>query len=239
MSKIDYFENYSQTQSLQNGFNQAQLDWGVNYFNNHFLPHLPENKDIKILEIGCGWGKFLKALELSGYNNLTGIDVSGQQVEIAKKYIGLKNIFVADAINYVDKSDDKFDVVILSDVLEHLQNDYAVELFIKIYDKLNKNGRIIVQVPNGMSLLNPIRYADITHVQAFIPQSLGQIFRLSGFNHIQCFAVPPKGAGLKTKVRGILWKLIINPIMNIYMLIANGDTMGGIYTSNIIAVAQK
>lgn len=224
---------------MQNGFTQAQLDWGIAYFNNHFLPHLPVNKNANILEIGCGWGKFLKALELKGYKNIIGIDVSKQQIDIAKKFINLKNVSVADAIGYVDNYKEKLDVVVLSDVLEHLENDYAVELFSKIYYKLNKGGKIIVQVPNGMSLLNPIRYADITHVQAFIPQSLNQIFKLSNFNKITCFEVSPKGNGFKTKARSFIWRFMFVPLIIFYMLVANGDTMGGIYTSNIIAVAEK
>jgi len=226
MPKIDYYSNYSQTQSLQDGFTKEQLDWGVNYFNNHFLPHLPEIKEVNILEIGCGWGKFLKALDYNGYTNISGIDVSPEQINIAKNVVGLKNVTVKDAIEYVDSLKENLDCVILSDVLEHLENDYAVELFSKIYVKLNTGGKIIVQVPNGLSLLNPIRYADITHVQAFIPQSLGQIFRLSNFKKIDCFSVPPRGKNLKTKIRAILWTVVINPLIKIYMLVANGDTMG-------------
>lgn len=239
MSKIDLFKNYSQTQSLLDGFNVSELDWGINYFKNHFLPHIPVDKNIEILEIGCGWGKFIKALQEENYNNVVGIDISSEQIQIAKKDVGLKNVIEIDALKYLDQLNHKLDLVILSDVLEHLQNEYAIELFSEIHKKLNTNGKVIVQVPNGLSLLNPIRYADITHVQAFIPQSLGQIFRLSGYRQIDCYAVPPKGKSLKTKIRAVLWNFLINPLIKLYMLIANGHAMGGIYTSNIIAVAKK
>jgi len=239
MSEVDYYKNYSQTQSLQYGFSKADLDRGIEYFNTHFLPHLPQDKSINILEIGCGWGKFIKAMTKAGYTNVAGVDISSEQIEIAKKFTKVENVFLIDAFEYLKKQSGKLDIVILSDVLEHLENEYAIKLFMEIKKQLNENGKIIVQVPNGMSLLNPIRYADITHVQAFIPQSLNQIFRLSGFSKVDCFEVPPKGKNLKKKIRLILWKILVKPIISAYMLIANGDKMGGIYTSNIIAVAAK
>lgn len=236
MSKENLFQNYSKTQSLPDGFTKKELQWGVDYFNFHFLPHLPINKDINILEIGCGWGKFLKALEINGYKNTVGVDISKDQIDIAKKNLNIKNAFLIDSIEYIIDLKENLDIVILSDVLEHLENDYSIKLFSEIRRKLNTGGKIIVQVPNGLSLLNPIRYADITHIQAFIPKSLNQIFKLAGFNQIDCFEVPPKGKNIKTKIRFFLWSFLIRPFISGFMLIANGDKMGGIYTSNIIAV---
>jgi hypothetical protein len=41
MPKINYYSNYSQTQSLQDGFTKEQLDWGVgNYKVNYYVLYI-------------------------------------------------------------------------------------------------------------------------------------------------------------------------------------------------------
>ena len=67
----------------------------------YFLKVLPEDKNISILDIGCGNGDILYALKMRGYNNLQGIDLDPYAVECCKgKGIACEQI---DILNFMGR----------------------------------------------------------------------------------------------------------------------------------------
>jgi len=236
---IGLFENYTSTQDLSFVDNDEMIEWSGKYFNHYILPHLPSDKDAKILEIGCGWGKYIKHLNDLGYTNVEGIDISPEQIEFAQKKLKLKNVSLIDGIEYLQHSKKHYDAIYMIDVLEHLDLEDSINIGKQIYQRLNPNGVFLIQVPNGMSILNPIRYADITHTRGFSDYMCTQYMKLSGFTSVTNSPLPPMAHGLKSTIRSVLWNVAVNPLLKSYMLIANGTLMGGIYTSNILSVATK
>lgn len=236
--KIDLYENYTST-SVLNGVNEVELTKNSSiYFKKNILKHLPNNQRINILEIGCGYGRYTKTMDELGYKNVKGIDISKEQINYAENVLGLKNVEVADALEYLDKNE-KYDLIFLMDVLEHLESNYAVLLLRKIYNNLNTNGKFIIHVPNGLAPLSPPFYGDITHVRAFSVDSMSQILRMAGFNSFNHFPLPPLVVGIKSFIRRAVWSLVINPLIKAFLKISNGSTSGGIYTSNLLTVATK
>ena len=106
-------------------------------------------KDSKILDIGCSSGVFLKDLENLGFDstNLFGIDISEKAILNSKKN-GLTNTFVMDAQNIT--LTEKFDIIVASDCLEHLEND--TKALNNWESLLKQNGKMYVFVPAFMSL---------------------------------------------------------------------------------------
>jgi SAM-dependent methyltransferase len=106
-------------------------------------------KDSVILDIGCSSGIFLKDLELLGFKmeNLFGIDISEKAIANCKNN-GIKNAFVMDA----QKIDllVKFDIIVASDCLEHLQDD--TQAIRNWYELLKTGGKLYVFVPAFQSL---------------------------------------------------------------------------------------
>jgi SAM-dependent methyltransferase len=99
-------------------------------------------KNSNILDFGCGSGAVLEMLKKIGYTNLRGLDVSSDFIKIAKKR-GLKaDLIKSDHVNLGSK---KYDLILLLDVLEHVENDKA--LLRKMKSSLRKNGRILITVP--------------------------------------------------------------------------------------------
>ncbi len=101
------------------------------------------DKKSEILDIGCSVGSLIEFLSGEGYSNLYGIDVSENAVSACKKK-GLKNVFVMDAsrMKFPDK---KFDVVIASDIVEHIDDhDSVIGEFRRV---LKPGGRLMVFVP--------------------------------------------------------------------------------------------
>lgn len=108
-----------------------------------------EYKNKKILDIGCNTGILLIPLLEKGYN-VVGIDNSLEDIKIARKSLRKKNlpestVKVADAQKIPFKTN-FFDVIILSDVLEHVID---VECSAKEALRVAKKGGIILaSVPN-------------------------------------------------------------------------------------------
>ncbi|CAL2107854.1 Methyltransferase domain-containing protein [Tenacibaculum sp. 190524A02b] len=98
--------------------------------------------DKSILDIGAGTGDFLNVCKLSGWK-VTGIEPSFQARNLANE----KGITLHENIENIKNK--KFDVITLWHVLEHIPN---LEEQIKIFkNHLNKNGTLIIAVPNYKS----------------------------------------------------------------------------------------
>ncbi len=103
-----------------------------------------------ILELGCGTG-FMICLPLFklGYN-IQGLDLDTQSIEYGR------NIFKEegadpDRLHVMDLKDmnKKFDAIIASEVLEHLDKNEVHQILKMIHGRLNPGGKLFVTVPNG------------------------------------------------------------------------------------------
>lgn len=107
------------------------------------IKELNLSKSAKILEVGCSGGPLIKLLTLNGFTDLYGIDISEDAVNLCKE-TGLKNVAVMDCVK-TQFNDNEYDLVIASDVLEHIENDdSALAEWNRI---LKPNGKLIVFVP--------------------------------------------------------------------------------------------
>jgi hypothetical protein len=122
-------------------------------------------------------------------------------------------------------------------VLEHCGLDYSIELLEHARGALRPGGAVIVQVPNGLSPFCPTFHGDVTHLRAYSPSSLAQSFRFAGFRTFRFKEMPPAVHGGASLVRNCLWKVLLRPLIRSYFLAPCGNSMGGIYTPNLLGVA--
>ena len=102
-------------------------------------------RDISVLDVGCGNGSQLAIpLAKRGYR-VTGIDPHAASIERARQFTGAK--FVC---GFSSSLCEQFDVVVISEVLEHLHDPEA--LLRDCLRLLKTNGLLIVTVPNGYGL---------------------------------------------------------------------------------------
>lgn len=103
-------------------------------------------KDWDVIDIGCGNGALLFDVK-SACRSVTGIDIEEKNIERAKKSHSGNGIsyICADAVNYDFTS--KFDAIILSNVLEHIENRIA--FLKKIYQNQDENNPpvLLLRVP--------------------------------------------------------------------------------------------
>jgi 2-polyprenyl-3-methyl-5-hydroxy-6-metoxy-1,4-benzoquinol methylase len=99
-----------------------------------------------VLEVGCAMGSFLKVAHEEGFN-VTGIDLSLQACEIAQKEVPEAKVFHG-ALETVSFGSDRFDVVFMSDLVEHIPD--PLPFWGKIHKLLKNNGIIYVVTPDPM-----------------------------------------------------------------------------------------
>lgn len=125
-----------------------------------------------VVDIGCKYGEIAYNVSNKA-KNVIGIDFDPKAIEIAKnKYIKSNLTFICDdAFNYLEDKNEKYDVLLLSHIIEHLESPSD---FINLYKSFFK--RIYIEVPDfDNSYLNHYRkdvktdliYSDSDHIYEF------------------------------------------------------------------------
>lgn len=203
----------------------------------YFSEFLPINKNIKILDAGCGTGGFIYWLTKMGCENSIGIDISKELIDLGNS-LNIKNIKHVDIIEHLKINKNTYDIIFCRDVLEHFTKNEIIEVFSLFNSALKDNGKIIIQVPNGYSPnYGRIFYSDFTHETLFSETLLIQIANATGFKFVRVKEVNPVPHGFVSSIRFILWKLL-RMKFQFYQLIENGYTQG-LFSQNIIAEIKK
>ena len=100
-------------------------------------------KDARILEIGCSGGPLLKILKEAGYTHAYGIDISEKAIDLCKRR-EIDNAMLMDGTK-TRFGDNEFDIVISSDVLEHIEDEASA--LSEWHRILKPDGKLIVFVP--------------------------------------------------------------------------------------------
>lgn len=158
--------------SRRNNTNLACYDEGL-------FTYLSRNVglDKSILDLGCGDGLKLAGLLKNGYSKLTGVD------RYIAPSIHLENIIFikSDIMDFIESSSERYDFIILSDVIEHFDLASAVELLRRLNLRLNKAGAIYIRCPNLASPFAGLyAFGDVTHKLFLNPFSIEQVANMAG-----------------------------------------------------------
>ena len=231
----NYLENHTKWLYGQESLSRIKNQFPV--WNYHFGKLLPQDKNATILDIGCGTGSFVWYLNQSGYTNAVGIDISEEQIAHGRS-MGIEHIQRADLQVFLSERKNQFDCIIARDVMEHFAKQEIFDTLSLIKSALRTGGAFIMQSPNGEGIFHSsILYGDFTHEIAFTEKSLNQIFRNTGFIHIECHPTGPVPKGIISAIRWLLWQLIVFKT-RFFKMVETGSGKG-IFTQNIIAKAVK
>lgn len=104
-------------------------------------------KNKTILEVGCGPGSQSKVFNEQLGCDVVGIEIDPARAEKARSYcreVHVANLETEDLGNFL--KEEKFDVVVCADVLEHLRNPEA--LLPKLKGFLKPEGYLVTSIPN-------------------------------------------------------------------------------------------
>lgn len=135
------------------------------YSNYAFLPTL--------LDVGCGTGRLMA--DLSDCAKCTGVDASPRSVQLAEAKNLVVNLGTATKLPFPDHS---FDFVVMSDVLEHIDDDTLA--LNEVFRVLNSAGHVIITVPAHPFLYGPHDRA-LSHVRRYDKQELKKVINQVGF----------------------------------------------------------
>jgi SAM-dependent methyltransferase len=118
---------------MKNNFFKKYSEKHIHFYDNNISNMLEDSiklknkRDFNIIDLGCGDGRYLFYLKkknfLSNAKQIVGVDLSPTRIKILKK--NTKDIIgiVSDACNVKELENETFDVVISSQVIEHIYND--------------------------------------------------------------------------------------------------------------------
>ena len=179
----------------------------------YLLKILLRDLNTKVLDIGCGFGQMLSALQKLGYKKLVGIVIAEEAVSFCIDQ-GFKVIKIKDIIDYATSSfAEKFDFIIMSHVLEHIEKSKIIKSLAVIRENLlAKNGQMVIMVPNAQADTGCYwAYEDFTHTTLFTAGSLYYVVKAAGFETITLLdpdcteGLPP----IKKWVKKFLLKIFI------------------------------
>ncbi len=123
-----------------------------------------EIKDKRVLDVGCGTGRFTELFTGTGAKLVAGADTSRSMLNIARK-TGRASYIEANAL-YLPFNDNSFDLAICVDALNHLKS-YEQAL----NDICRVSKKVVISVPNKHSIM------ALAYVYKFIKRLLLAVIR--------------------------------------------------------------
>jgi 2-polyprenyl-3-methyl-5-hydroxy-6-metoxy-1,4-benzoquinol methylase len=178
------------------------------------LCHLEDMVPGKLLEIGCGNGRFLREAYEAGWQ-ATGIDFDEHAVSAARSISGVK-ASVGD-LHSMNFGNAVFDAVVMNNVIEHVPN--PAEVVAECSRVLRPGGRLVMITPNSWALgyrlfAGDWRSLEIPrHLHIFSPANLKTIARMANFRKVSAFSSAGGGTGLEVilESENILQKRLRRP----------------------------
>lgn len=189
------------------------------------------SRDSKIVDLGCGAGELLLAFKSLRFTNLSGCDLSMQQIAIARSIA--PDVEVANLFDYLAKlPDGTIEVVTLFDVIEHLTRQETFELFGLIKSKLSSRGLLIGHVPNGLSpFVGHVYYGDPTHEWCPTPSAIKTLLSVTGFDGFEAVEHVGTSSSIKGRLRALAWRMLRMQFV-IANIIETGSQGDAIWTRN-------
>ncbi len=107
-----------------------------------------KNSSLRILDVGCGSGYAVTRFLGKTADHVMGIDMYPPNIDYAKEHFKHPSLhFLCMDAQTLSTAGEVFDVVVMADVLEHLEDPASI---LKIaVDLLAPGGRLLVTIPNG------------------------------------------------------------------------------------------
>lgn len=218
----DFYRTYSAFKSYRTPVITAKQ---IRWYDREFWVPARCNENTSVLELGCGTGEFLAYLDHKRVARYRTVE-RDQDAVVAMQPQVRPHVIVEDFRTYLADASERWDRVVMLDVLEHFSSAEGVRLLERIMAVLAPDDFVIARVPNMGSPWEPIhQYGDLTHKAAYTAVSLEQLGVAAGYD-IDRFLPQRRGTSMRRFLEDCLnWvlarMLTVSPV---------------IWTANIIVI---
>jgi SAM-dependent methyltransferase len=161
----------------------------------------PPEGPARLLDVGCGGGKFLERMQLQGWR-VTGLDISAAMVARIRSQLRLPAL--VGQLPHPELTSARFELVTMWQSLEHLPQ--PLEVLREVHRFLAPGGRLMVSVPNIAS--GPFRWFGAAwygvelprHLIHFTPVTLRRMLERAGFA-VEAMRMIPHSDWLRASAR--------------------------------------
>jgi 2-polyprenyl-3-methyl-5-hydroxy-6-metoxy-1,4-benzoquinol methylase len=161
----------------------------------------------RLLEIGCGLGKFLESA--APHFEVHGLDISKYAVAHSQRVFGAS--VKRGNIEEVQLPPATYDVIVAFNVLEHLKRPSRT--IDNVYTGLREGGVFFGSVPNNGGPVGRVytvvtNILDQTHCSTYAPRRWHALFQQVGFSHRELFGEVLMGKNRSAYIRNGLWRYV-------------------------------
>lgn len=175
----DYYKNH-----YKSSFTEADISEWLKWFYTQWRfinKKIKLKKNMRILEIGPGFGGFYKVLqEQLGEPDYLGLDLDPDIVKFTNDYFNTKSFRYQSVEDLKDK--ERFDMVVAFEVLEHVDN--PGEVVNKVFALLKPKGVFCATTPYPFKR-NIV--SDATHISVLHPENWNRLFAMAGFKRVESY----------------------------------------------------
>lgn len=175
---------------------------------------------VQILDIGCGVGSMALYFGSLGAS-VKGIDISQRAIDIsnaARKQLGIKNVSFVK--KFLQRGNEKYNMVIVSEVIEHIEDEK--DFLGKISTQLKTGGLLYLTTPLKENLLYKLGFykkfdTEVGHLRRYTEKSIVNLLQRNGFQVLKSKRVEGPLRNLLFTTRfGFLIRFIRGPLVSIF-----------------------
>jgi SAM-dependent methyltransferase len=205
-------------------------------FKNRYLSFLVSvPRDLPVVEIGCGNGRFILDLLNEGFKDVKGVEPSQTYTFLADKSL-ISHEFASPYLSNIRES--TLGLVVSLDVFEHIPRAELLDLIKLIESRLVDGGFLVFRIPNMSSPLALVNfYGDLSHTTPLNEFSIPQLIFDTGL-YIESIKAEPFYFPVSPK---IVIGIIVWPLFCMFyrILFAAFGMKTRILTPNLVCVLRK